>query len=114
MWVDESGGSDTDASGTNAMTVHVAGQEYQAEANYDANADGVDDTATIDHDVRAQRTRPVDRGLQWTDGLRQRRRPGGRRRMGRRRHADAGGRRAHRLRHGTVDFAELNVTQVIV
>ncbi|WP_290056749.1 hypothetical protein [Amycolatopsis solani] len=50
MWVDESGGSDTDASGTNAMTVHVDGQEYQAEVNYDLNEDGVNDTAIIEHD----------------------------------------------------------------
>lgn len=47
MWVDESGGTDT--SGTDAMTVHVDGQEYQAEVNYDANHDGVSDTAIVDH-----------------------------------------------------------------
>ena len=50
MWVDESGGSDTDASGSDAMTVHVDGQEYQAEVNYDVNDDGVNDTAIIEHD----------------------------------------------------------------
>src|SRR3954466_16097569 len=50
MWVDESGGSDTDAAGTEAMTVHVDGQEYQAEVNYDVNDDGVNDTAIIEHD----------------------------------------------------------------
>src|SRR5437763_1605156 len=168
MWVDESGGSDTDASSPDAMTVHVDGQEYQAEVNYDVNEDGVNDTAIVEHDdgtaqafidtnhdgvadqyavldstghvteqavydeasgqwiessgggqddsggsghhdVRAHRPRPVDRSLQWTDGLRQRAaaRPGGRRRVGRCRHADAGGCRAHRLRHRAVDFAEL-------
>jgi hypothetical protein len=48
MWVDESGGSD--ASGPDAMTVHVDGQEYQAEVNYDLNEDGVNDTAIIEHD----------------------------------------------------------------
>jgi hypothetical protein len=50
MWVDESGGSDTDAAGTEAMTVHVDGQEYQAEVNYDVNEDGVNDTAIVEHD----------------------------------------------------------------
>lgn len=50
MWVDESGGSDTDASGSDAMTVHVDGQEYQAEVNYDLNEDGVNDTAIVEHD----------------------------------------------------------------
>ena len=50
MWVDESGGSDTSASGPEAMTVHVDGQEYQAEVNYDLNHDGVNDTAIIEHD----------------------------------------------------------------
>ncbi|WP_410587544.1 hypothetical protein [Amycolatopsis sp. lyj-23] len=50
MWVDESGGSDTDASSPDAMTVHVDGQEYQAEVNYDVNEDGVNDTAIIEHD----------------------------------------------------------------
>ena len=50
MWVDESGGSDTDASSPDAMTVHVDGQEYQAEVNYDVNDDGVNDTAIIEHD----------------------------------------------------------------
>ncbi|MEV6448749.1 hypothetical protein [Amycolatopsis sp. NPDC051716] len=50
MWVDESGGSDTDASSPDAMHVHVDGQEYQAEVNYDVNEDGVNDTAIIEHD----------------------------------------------------------------
>ncbi|WP_328446904.1 MULTISPECIES: hypothetical protein [unclassified Amycolatopsis] len=50
MWVDESGGSDTDANGAEAMTVHVDGQEYQAEVNYDVNDDGVNDTAIVEHD----------------------------------------------------------------
>ncbi|WP_033291374.1 DUF6802 family protein [Amycolatopsis jejuensis] len=47
MWVDESGG--TDASGPEAMTVHVEGQDYQAEVNYDADQDGVADTAIVEH-----------------------------------------------------------------
>ncbi|MFF0148576.1 hypothetical protein ATK36_3493 [Amycolatopsis sulphurea] len=47
MWVDESGGSD--ANGPEAMTVHVEGQEYQAEVNYDADHDGVADTAVVEH-----------------------------------------------------------------
>ncbi|MFE0020032.1 hypothetical protein [Amycolatopsis sp. NPDC059021] len=50
MWVDESGGTDADASGPNAMTVHVDGQDYQAEVNYDANEDGTNDTALVQHD----------------------------------------------------------------
>ncbi|MDT8910531.1 hypothetical protein [Amycolatopsis sp. PS_44_ISF1] len=49
MWVDESGGTDTDAAGTEAMTVHVDGQEYQAEVNYDVDQDGVSDTAIVEH-----------------------------------------------------------------
>jgi len=49
MWVDESGGTDSDADGPNALTVHVDGQDYQAEVNYDANEDGVDDTAIVEH-----------------------------------------------------------------
>lgn len=49
MWVDESGGT-TDAAGTDAMTVHVDGQEYQAEVNYDTDHDGVSDTAIVEHD----------------------------------------------------------------
>jgi hypothetical protein len=48
MWVDESGGTDT--SGTDAMTVHVDGQEYQAEVNFDSDHDGVSDTAIVEHD----------------------------------------------------------------
>jgi len=47
MWVDESGGTDT--SGTE-MTVHVDGQTYEAEVNYDANQDGQNDTAIIEHE----------------------------------------------------------------
>jgi hypothetical protein len=50
MWVDESGGTDTHAAGTDAMTVHVDGQEYQAEVNYDTDQDGVSDTAIVEHD----------------------------------------------------------------
>ncbi|WIX80815.1 hypothetical protein QRX50_08645 [Amycolatopsis carbonis] len=50
MWVDESGGTDTDASGPEAMTVHVEGQDYQAEVNYDVDSDGVNDTAIVEHD----------------------------------------------------------------
>ncbi|MGW7535296.1 hypothetical protein [Amycolatopsis sp. NPDC054798] len=48
MWVDESGG--TDATGHEALTVHVDGQEYQAEVNYDTDHDGVSDTAVVEHD----------------------------------------------------------------
>ncbi|MBB4687334.1 hypothetical protein [Amycolatopsis jiangsuensis] len=48
MWVDESGGTDT--TGPEAMTVHVEGQEYQAEVNYDVDQDGVSDTAIVEHD----------------------------------------------------------------
>lgn len=50
MWVDESGGSDTHASGPEAMTVHVDGQDYQAEVNYDINHDGHNDAAVIEHE----------------------------------------------------------------
>jgi hypothetical protein len=50
MWVDESGGTDTTASGPEAMEVHVDGQEYGAEVNYDADHDGVNDTAIVEHD----------------------------------------------------------------
>ncbi len=49
MWVDESGGTDTEAGSTDAMTVHVDGQDYQAEVNYDVDHDGVDDTAIVQH-----------------------------------------------------------------
>lgn len=49
MWVDESGGTDTEAGSTDALTVHVDGQDYQAEINYDVNEDGVDDTAIVQH-----------------------------------------------------------------
>ncbi|OXM51029.1 DUF6802 family protein [Amycolatopsis alba] len=50
MWVDESGGTDTEAGSTDAVTVHVDGEEYQAELNYDLDKDGVNDAAVIQHD----------------------------------------------------------------
>ncbi|MEU3625777.1 hypothetical protein BS329_06810 [Amycolatopsis coloradensis] len=50
MWVDESGGTDTEAGSTEAVTVHVDGEEYQAELNYDLDKDGVNDAAVIQHD----------------------------------------------------------------
>lgn len=39
LHVDDEGGTD--------LTVHVDGEEYQAEATVDADGDGIDDTATI-------------------------------------------------------------------
>jgi hypothetical protein len=48
VWVDESGGTDT--SSTDGMTVHVDGEDYTAEVNYDVNHDGVNDTAIVEHD----------------------------------------------------------------
>ncbi|MEV6909729.1 DUF6802 family protein [Amycolatopsis sp. NPDC051071] len=51
MWVDESGGTDTEAGASaDAVTVHVDGEEYQAELNYDLDKDGVNDAAVIQHD----------------------------------------------------------------
>lgn len=51
MWVDESGGTDTEAgSSADAVTVHVDGEEYQAELNYDLDKDGVNDAAIIQHE----------------------------------------------------------------
>jgi hypothetical protein len=50
VWVDESGGTVTDASSTDGMTVHVDGADYSAEVNYDIDHDGVNDTAIIEHD----------------------------------------------------------------
>jgi hypothetical protein len=49
VWVDETGGTDTDASGTDGMTVHVDGEDYTAAVNYDVDHDGVDDTAFIEN-----------------------------------------------------------------
>ena len=60
MWVDESGGSDTSASSPEAMTVHVDGQEYQAEVNYDLNQDSVNDTAIVEHDDGTSQAFDVD------------------------------------------------------
>ncbi|WP_410660178.1 hypothetical protein [Amycolatopsis sp. lyj-112] len=51
MWVDESGGTDTEAGASaDAVTVSVDGEEYQAELNYDLDKDGVNDAAVIQHD----------------------------------------------------------------
>lgn len=50
MWVDESGGTDADANSTAGMDIHVDGQEYHADINYDNDHDGVDDTAIVEHD----------------------------------------------------------------
>jgi hypothetical protein len=50
VWVDESGGTDTGAGSTDGMTVHVDGEDYSAEVNYDIDHDGVNDTAIIEHD----------------------------------------------------------------
>ncbi|HWD04576.1 MAG TPA: hypothetical protein VG674_19210 [Amycolatopsis sp.] len=50
MWVDETGGTETDAGRPEEMTVHVEGHDYQAEVNYDTDSDGVGDTAIIEHD----------------------------------------------------------------
>ncbi|MFI7122580.1 hypothetical protein [Amycolatopsis sp. NPDC049868] len=50
MWVDESGGTDTESGSTEAVTVHVDGEEYQAELNYDLDKDGVNDAAVIQHE----------------------------------------------------------------
>lgn len=49
MWVDESGGTDADASSTAGMTIHADGQDYSAEVNYDLDKDGVADTAIIEN-----------------------------------------------------------------
>ncbi len=51
MWVDESGGTDTEAgTSAEAVTVNVDGEEYQAELNYDLDEDGVNDAAVIQHE----------------------------------------------------------------
>ncbi|HEV7981035.1 DUF6802 family protein [Amycolatopsis sp.] len=50
MWVDETGGTGTGTGNTDGMTVHVDGEDYAAEVNYDIDHDGVNDTAIIEHE----------------------------------------------------------------
>jgi hypothetical protein len=50
VWVDDSGGTGTGAGSTDGTTVHVDGADYTAEANYDVDQDGVNDTAIVEHD----------------------------------------------------------------
>jgi hypothetical protein len=50
VWVDDSNGTDADASSTAGMEVHVDGQDYHADVNYDSDHDGVNDTAIVEHD----------------------------------------------------------------
>lgn len=52
MWVEEGGATDATDTTTGAsedLTVHVEGEEYSAEVNFDIDSDGVDDTAVIEH-----------------------------------------------------------------
>jgi hypothetical protein len=50
VWVDESGGTGTGAGSTDGATVQVDGADYRAEANYDVDEDGVNDTAIVEHE----------------------------------------------------------------
>lgn len=53
MYIDESGGTDETVT-TEEMTVTVDGEEYEAELNFDLDADGVNDTTVIHEDGGAR------------------------------------------------------------